>query len=127
MKRVLITALLAVWSLVICFGQESDKRWLNVNYADDDKQYHLLDIYLPDIERPSYKAVIAIYGSAWFGNDLKQHAFNTYGKALLESGFAVIAINHRSSVDAVYPAQIQDVKAAIRFVKMGRASCRERV
>ena len=117
MKRVLITALLAVWSLVICFGQESDKRWLNVNYADDDKQYHLLDIYLPDIERPSYKAVIVIYGSAWFGNDLKQHAFNTYGKALLESGFAVIAINHRSSVDAVYPAQIQDVKAAIRFVR----------
>lgn len=34
-----------------------------------------------------------------------------------ESGFGVIAINHRASTDAAYPAQIKDVKAAIRFVR----------
>ncbi len=44
-------------------------------------------------------------------------AYEALGKQLLESGFAVIAINHRSSFDAAYPAQINDVKAAIRFIR----------
>ena len=48
---------------------------------------------------------------------MKQFAFDALGKPLLESGFAVIAINHRASSDAPYPAQINDVKAAIRFIR----------
>ncbi|WP_294069310.1 alpha/beta hydrolase [Proteiniphilum sp. UBA1028] len=117
MKRILITAVLATYSLAICFGQISGRQWLNLNYAGDENEYHNLDIHLPNLERPAYKAIIVIYGSAWFGNNMKQFAFDTFGKQLLESGFAVIAINHRSSSDAVYPAQINDVKAAIRFVR----------
>lgn len=117
MKRILLTAILATIYLFSCFGQNNPKQWLNLNYADDDQVYHHLDIYLPDMDKTAYKAIIVIYGSAWFGNNMKQLAFDTYGKPLLQSGFAVIAINHRSSSDAPYPAQINDVKAAIRFVR----------
>ena len=54
----------------------------------------------------------------WFGPiDMKQMAFQAMGKPLLESGFAVISISHRSSGDAKFPAQINDVKAAIRFIR----------
>ncbi|MGE5942972.1 MAG: prolyl oligopeptidase family serine peptidase, partial [Flavobacteriales bacterium] len=63
------------------------------------------------------KAIIVIYGSAWFANNMKQSGFQALGKPLLDSGFAVISINHRSSGDAIYPAQINDVKAAIRFIR----------
>jgi acetyl esterase/lipase len=80
-------------------------------------KYHLLDIYLPKVEKPKYPAVISIYGSAWFGNDLKGTDLNTLGKALLDAGFAVITPNHRSSADAKFPAQIHDIKAAIRFIR----------
>ncbi|MEO7212324.1 alpha/beta hydrolase [Mucilaginibacter sp.] len=93
------------------------KQWLNLNYADDGKEYHNLDIHLPTVAKPTYKAIIVIYGSAWYGNNLKQAAFDAFGKSLLDSGFAVIAINHRSSGDAPYPAQINDVKAAVRYVR----------
>lgn len=117
MKRIILTAILAVYALAYCFGQISDKLWLNLNYVGDEKEYHNLDIHLPNQEQPSYKAIIVIYGSAWFGNNMKQFAFDALGKKLLESGFAVIAINHRASSDAPYPAQINDVKAAIRFVR----------
>lgn len=99
-------------------------QWSNLNYADDDKEYHKLDIHLPATNKTSYKAIVVIYGSAWFGNNLKQAAFDTYGKALLDAGFAVIAINHRSSTDAKYPAQINDVKAAIRFVRANASKYR---
>jgi acetyl esterase/lipase len=76
-----------------------------------------LDIYLPEIEKPTYPAVIEIYGSAWFGNNLKGTDLATLGKALLDAGFAVVMPNHRSSSDAKYPAQIQDIKAVVRFVR----------
>jgi acetyl esterase/lipase len=117
MKKIVFTAVLAAFSLATCFGQASDKQWLNVNYANDGKVYHDLDIHLPQIDKPAYKAVVVIYGSAWFANNMKQFGYNALGKPLLEAGFAVIAINHRSSSDAAYPAQINDVKAAIRFIR----------
>jgi acetyl esterase/lipase len=117
MKRVIFTAILAAICLLTCYGQNNPRQWLNLNYAGDGQEYHNLDIHLPEVDRPAYKAVIVIYGSAWFGNNMKQFAFDALGKQLLESGFAVIAINHRSSTDAAYPAQINDVKAAIRFVR----------
>ncbi|MCE5178754.1 MAG: alpha/beta hydrolase [Porphyromonadaceae bacterium] len=117
MKRVFLTAIVAAMCLLSSFGQNNPRQWFDLNYADDGQVYHNLDIYLPEMEKPAYKAIIVIYGSAWFGNNMKQFAFDAYGKQLLESGFAVIAINHRSSSDAAYPAQINDVKAAIRFVR----------
>lgn len=117
MKRIFTTAILVALSLITTFGQESSKRWLNLNYGGNDKEYHNLDIYLPNTDKPSYKAIVIIYGSAWFGNNLKQFTFDTFGKQILESGFAVVSINHRSSSDAAYPAQINDVKAAVRFIR----------
>lgn len=117
MKRILFTALLTVYCFVASFGQSSERQWLNLNYAGDEKEYHNLDIYLPSTEKSAYKAIVVIYGSAWFGNNMKQFAYDALGKQLLEGGFAVIAINHRASSDAPYPAQINDVKAAIRFIR----------
>jgi len=99
------------------FGQSYSKSWKDINYAGDTMVYHRLDIYLPKVEKSAYPVVVAIYGSAWFGNNLKESAFTTLGKALLDAGFAVVTPNHRSSYDAKYPAQIHDIKAVIRFIR----------
>lgn len=117
MKKTVLATMIAAFYSFSCFGQNAGKQWTDVNYANDDKVYHNLDIHLPNVEKPSYKAIIVIYGSAWFANNAKQMGFQSLGKPLIESGFAVISINHRSSGDAVYPAQINDVKAAIRFIR----------
>ena len=117
MKKYFLVTVLVVGSFFISFGQEAGKEWLDLNYANDGQEYHNLDIYLPGDGASVYKPIVIIYGSAWFGNNLKKMAYETMGKSLLDAGFAVIAINHRSSADAIYPAQINDVKAAIRFVR----------
>jgi acetyl esterase/lipase len=115
MKKQLIAAFVAVSTL---FGlQAQDKKWLDVNYANDGQVYHNLDIYLPNTQKPTYKVVIVIYGSAWYANNMKNAGYQSLAKPLLDNGFAVVSINHRSSGDAVYPAQINDVKAAIRFIR----------
>jgi acetyl esterase/lipase len=103
--------------LPIAVVQCDAKSWNDVNYAGDTLVYHNLDVYLPTTNKSSYPAVLVIYGSAWFGNNAKATAFGVFGKLLLENGFAVITMNHRSSRDAIFPAQINDVKAAIRFIR----------
>ncbi len=95
--------------------------WTNVNYASDSLESHNLDIYLPKEQKTAYKAIIIIYGSAWFANNAKAMASASIGAPLLKAGFAVISINHRSSMEAIWPAQIQDVKAAIRYVRSNAA------
>lgn len=115
MKRILFVVFSFVFINVFC--QEYSKSWKDFNYADDDKIYHMLDIYLPKIEKPNYPVVITIYGSAWFANNLKSSDLAVLGKALLDAGFAVVAPNHRSSMDAKFPSQIHDIKAVIRFIR----------
>lgn len=89
----------------------------DLNYAGDDLEAHRLDIYLPKDDKDKHKLIVIIYGSAWFANNMKPMAYMSLGKQLTDAGFAVASINHRSSGDAKYPAQINDVKGAIRFLR----------
>ncbi|MGZ3951177.1 MAG: prolyl oligopeptidase family serine peptidase [Flavisolibacter sp.] len=97
---------------------QSSGYWIDVDYVGDGITAHMLDIHLPTIGKAPFLIVICIYGSAWFSNNSKSAIFyNGLGQRLLQQGFAVVTINHRSSGDARFPAQIQDVKAAIRFIR----------
>ena len=96
----------------------TSQEWKDVNYAGDDQAYHTCDIYLPKEEKAAYPVVIHVYGSAWFSNSSKGAAdLGTIVKSLLEAGYAVVCPNHRSSMDAKWPAQIHDIRAVIRFVR----------
>lgn len=99
------------------FSQSVLKSWKDLNYAGDKMGCHTLDIYLPETENPKYPAVVVIYGSAWLSNNAKASVMDNIAKPLLDAGFEVIAPNHRSSADAKFPAQINDIKAAVRFIR----------
>jgi acetyl esterase/lipase len=101
---------------------ESSKAWIDVDYVGDADIGHKLDIFLPKKGKAPFPIVITIYGSAFFSNSSKSTCFkDSFGQTLLKNGFAVVSINHRSSRDAIWPAQIHDVKAAIRFVRANSA------
>ena len=117
MRHLSIILITLALGIVNCTVQPYSKNWKNVNYADDTLVSHRLDIYLPKVSKPHYPAVLIVYGSAFFGDDMKQDAYNALGAPLLNSGFAVVTVNHRSSRDAIFPAQIQDLKAAVRFIR----------
>ena len=98
-------------------GTAMAETWKDVDYVGDGIVGHKLDIYTPDDGQTTHKVIVLIYGSAWFSNNAKDAAFSSYGKQLLDGGFAVVSINHRASTEAKFPSQIQDVKTAIRFVR----------
>jgi acetyl esterase/lipase len=96
----------------------SSKHWLDIDYVGDGIIGHRLDIHLPSKGKGPFPVVITVYGSAWFSNSSKGSVFKErLGQQLLLNGFAVVSINHRSSRDSIFPAQIQDVKAAIRYIR----------
>ena len=119
MKR--LTLFLLLFASLSSFSQSYSKCWKDVNYAGDAMKYHELDIYLPEVTKPDYPVVVVIYGSAWLSNNSKGADLKTLGKALLDAGFAVVMPNHRSSRDARFPAQINDIKAVIRYVRANAA------
>ena len=83
------------------------EKFADLDYVGDDQVYHKLDIYLPKVEKESYPVAIHVYGSAWFSNNSKGMAdLGTIVNALLDAGYAVVTPNHRSSMDAKFPAQI---------------------
>lgn len=97
---------------------QTSEEFKDVNYAGDDKAYHTMDIYLPKSDAKTFPVVVHIYGSAWSSNSSKGAAdLGTIVSALLKAGYAVVCPNHRAIADAQWPAQINDIKAVIRFIR----------
>ncbi|MEM7368361.1 MAG: alpha/beta hydrolase [Bacteroidota bacterium] len=72
-----------------------------------------LDIYVPK-EGQNPPLVVWIHGGAWRAGN-KHHPI-AY-PLLTDHGFAVASIQYRFSQEAIWPAQIQDCKAAIRWLR----------
>ncbi len=88
---------------------------LNKKYDEINKVSSLIEN-----ENKKYPCMIVIYGSAWRGNSGKDGSLNHIKNAvkkLLKNDFIIVTLNHRSSISHPFPAQIHDVKAAIRFLK----------
>lgn len=88
----------------------------DLDYAGRDNPRQKLDLYLP--EKPSDKPrplIIYIHGGGWEGGG-KEDA----GALLLfakQGGYAAASIGYRLTDEARWPAQIHDVKAALRWLK----------
>jgi acetyl esterase/lipase len=91
------------------------RKWLDIEYATASPAQKL-DIYLPDQGEGPFPVILNIHGGAWIGGDkaYKQVLSMLEG---LQLGYAVVAINYRLSGEAIWPAQINDCKAAIRWVR----------
>lgn len=75
-----------------------------------------MDLFLPGTHEKA-PVVVWIHGGAWQGGDKRPAPTAD----LIKKGIAVAAINYRLSQEAVYPAQIHDCKAAVRFLRANAA------
>jgi len=91
------------------------RKWLDVAYATVS-QAQKLDIYLPNEGDGPFPVIISIHGGAFMMGD-KGDGQVTAMLQGLKQGYAVVSINYRMSGEAIFPKDINDVKAAIRWVK----------
>jgi len=91
----------------------------DIDYVGDNHVGHKLDIYFPkDDGKATHPVIIHIYGSAWGSNNSKGSAdLGTVGTAALGAGYILVTPNHRTYNDALYPAQINDIKAVVRYLR----------
>ena len=93
--------------------------WLDVAYAGVSAAQKL-DLYLPNEGEGPFPAIVAIHGGRFmFGDKLSREL--AWAPAALERGYAVASINYRLLDEAIFPAQIHDVKAAIRWTRANAA------
>ena len=96
------------------------RKTLDIVYAPLS-DFQKLDVYLPDSGEGPFPVVMAVHGGAWMMCDKSDVQVLPMLRAL-GRGYAVVAVNYRLSMEAKFPAQIQDVKAAIRWVRANAAA-----
>jgi acetyl esterase/lipase len=80
-------------------------------YVTNGHAKQKLDLYLP--ASPKGPLLVCIHGGAWRSGSKN----NAEGIPLLAYGYAVANVEYRFSQDAIFPAQIEDCKAAIRWLR----------
>jgi acetyl esterase len=86
----------------------------DIEYARPDGVPLLARLYKPKGRGP-FPGVVEVHGGAWTSNDrLTNEAIH---RPLAESGVVVMAIDFRMPPVAVYPASIQDINLAVRWLK----------
>jgi len=80
----------------------------------------LLDVWVPPAAVPS-PLVVWIHGGAWMGGDRRYLPEtlrpNQLFDALLGAGLAIATIDYRHALEASFPAQLYDAKAAVRYLR----------
>ena len=91
----------------------------DVEYAIVDGIHLHLQIIKPVTRNEpmkTYPCVVYVQGSAWMEQDVYGHLVSV--AELVKRGYVLAVVQYRHSRQAHFPAQIQDMKNAIRFVKM---------
>jgi acetyl esterase/lipase len=90
----------------------------NLVFAHTTARDLTLDLFLPAQLQASAPVVVWIFGGGFRvpGKD-KQAGLASW---LAEHGYAVAAIDYRMSYEALFPAQLHDCKAAVRWLRANR-------
>jgi acetyl esterase/lipase len=88
-------------------------------FANYGRRKLVLDLYLPIPDGQNRPGVVVIRGGGWMVGDRKRFAH--VASALAERGVAAACIEYRTADKAAFPAAIQDVKAAVRWMRANAA------
>ena len=85
-----------------------------IEYRNDGNQPWMVTVYQPEGDGP-FPALLDVHGGAWNRGD--RTADDVMNRALASSGMVVAAIDFRLAPEHPYPAQVQDVNFATRWLK----------
>ena len=92
---------------------EGVKAQRDIAYVENGHERQKLDLYLPEKTSAPLPLIIWIHGGGWQAGSKD----NCPALRFTERGYAVASIGYRLSGHAVFPAQIEDCKAAIRWLR----------
>jgi acetyl esterase/lipase len=85
-----------------------------IRFANPDGVPLSMEVYQP-LKEGKYPALVVIYGGAWQrGNPSANSEFNQY---IASCGYTVFAIDYRHAPQYQFPAQLEDVRTALDFIR----------
>lgn len=92
------------------------KTLANIDYVGNGNKRQMLDLYLPEAKSETPRPlVVYIHGGGW-ENGSKDQAGVLFG-LIKDRPYAGASLNYRLTDQAIWPAQIHDCKAAIRWLR----------
>ncbi|MFL2545850.1 MAG: alpha/beta hydrolase fold domain-containing protein [Candidatus Rariloculaceae bacterium] len=91
---------------------EGTRVFRDIAYVDGGHENQILDLYLP-AAGDNLPLIVYIHGGAWRAGSKNSVPALGY----VENGYAVASIEYRLSQHAIFPAQIEDAKAAVRWLR----------
>ncbi|TML14312.1 MAG: alpha/beta hydrolase [Actinobacteria bacterium] len=101
---------------------EAPREQFDLAYATQSTAQRL-DIRLPPEGQGPFPLIVWVHGGGWERGDRGLHPQHP-ALALVTAGYAVASIDYRLRSEAIFPAQIADVKAAIRYLRANAAALR---
>ncbi len=101
------------------FGMAKVER--DVTYANPDGVALKMDIYRPLVSRGLLPAIVYVHGGGWYSGDKSEGIAQSVIPELVARGYVVAAVNYRLAPRYKFPAQIEDVKSAVRFLRANAA------
>jgi acetyl esterase/lipase len=108
-----IGALFIIASVALAQAREVSRSELDLEYARVGDRPLLLDLHRPPEADKPLPVVVWIHGGGWRAGSKDRCP----ARFLVEHGFAVASVNYRLTQQAIFPAQIHDCKAAIRWLR----------
>ena len=85
-------------------------------YSHAGGRPRLLDLYLPRGSARPLPVILWLHAGGWRSGDRKQAP--DLSRHFAMQGFAMASMDYRLSREATFPAQLHDVKAAVRWLRM---------
>jgi acetyl esterase/lipase len=85
----------------------------DIEYGTVGEQRLLLDLHLPEKTGKPVPLIIYVHGGAWRSGSKKDVPI----APLVAKGFAIASVDYRLTPVAPFPANVHDIKAAIRFLR----------
>ena len=95
----------------------------NIIYANVDGRKLYLNIFYPsNSNNKSFPGIVLIHGGGWRSGN--RQLVVPMAQRLALDGYVTIAVEYRLSTEALYPAAIYDIKAAIRWMRANASEYR---
>lgn len=95
---------------------ENVKEIKNIVYAEVGERKLHLDIFYPtNLNNKDIPGVVLIHGGGWRSGN--RQLVIPMAEKLAANGYVTIAVEYRLSTEALYPASVYDIKAAIRWMR----------
>lgn len=97
--------------LTITYHSERD-----VTYCSPGGNAQKMDLHIPDTGK-KYPLLVYVHGGGWYAGSKESAVATDYISEVARLGYVVASINYRLVPDHTFPAQVEDTKCAIRFLR----------